>query len=97
MRILRIANGYGKDWKDQGLVLSAQAGHYCKCAYHAAAMPIDEDCHKADATRALGDLIVQIQICCAMLNVNFDDVADEAFVAFADQMRCVINTNKKKE
>jgi len=78
--------GLTPDWKWQGTVLSSQVGHYCRCAYHARTYPENEKALIADARRALGDLAVQIQLCCAMMHIDFEEVFMEGFLAFRDQM-----------
>ena len=88
LRLLRQAKGKVEDdWLTQAQVVAAQAGHYCQCAYYARAFPKDYNAHKADARRAVGDLIIQCQICCELLGLDFDEVTQDAFIAFRDKMK----------
>lgn len=88
--------GCNHGWQHQGHVLSGQVGHYSRVVYKAAAYPHLEAAHKADLRRALGDTILQSQICCELLGFDANEVFLEAFIAFRDEMKSVIIEKQKQ-
>ena len=93
-RLLRLA-GADRKWVEQGEVLAAQAGELCKCCYHTKSYPQDEQAYIAIARRALGDMILQAQLCCELMGIDSDEVFDEAFIAFRDEMARIVKERAK--
>ena len=95
VRLLRMAKGKLEDtWETQSAVLSAEVGHYAKCVQYARACPSEYNAHKADAARAIGDLIIQCQIVCEFLGLDFNFVTVQSFAAFRDKMKEVSERRK---
>jgi hypothetical protein len=95
LRSLRIA-GNDRGWKEQGEVIAAQTGDFCKCCYHAKAVPKDDALWIIEASRHLGDILIQVYIASAQMGLNVDDIFMDALIAFNDQMAICIKRNQGK-
>lgn len=93
IRLLRLA-GADRGWMSQGEVLAAQVGKYCRCCYHTKSTPEDEKLYRAEASKDVGDLIVQCMLTCSQMGLDFDDVMNEGITSFQDQMKAVTKRNK---
>lgn len=96
VRLLRETKGTREDTvESQALVLMAQVGHYATCIYYAKAFPADKAAHMADLRRAIGDLVIQTQICAELAGYDWDDLFFEAFLGFRDKMKEVYEHRRK--
>jgi hypothetical protein len=93
--MLRLA-GNDRGWKEQGEVIAAQVGDFCKCCYHAKAVPKDDNLWIIEASRHLGDILVQVYIASAQMGLNVDDILMDAIIALRDQMDICIKRNQGK-
>jgi hypothetical protein len=64
-----------------------QLGDLAHSAYYMESFPADMAAYKAEARKALGDLVTQIQMSCAILGLDFIEVLEEGFVSFRDRMK----------
>lgn len=88
-RLRRMAVGKDETFREQVIVYISQLGHLGQSAYYMEAYPTEYAFYKAEARKALGDLVTQIQMSCALLGFDFEEIIMEGFVSFRDRMKDV--------
>ena len=86
-KLRRQVVGKVETFREQMAVYLKQLGELGQSAYYMEAFPDEYDAHKANARKALEDLATQIQMSCALLGFDFDEVVHDGFISFRDKMR----------
>jgi len=95
--LLRQAKGVLEDtWETQCAVLTAQIGDYAKCVQYARVHSQDVEAYKAEAAKAIGDLLIQCSITCELLGVDYEQVYFNAYAAFRDRMKEIAQKRREK-
>jgi len=85
-----------EDWKNQLAVIEAQVGDYAKAVQWARVYPENENLYRAEAINAIGHIVVQCQLTCSLLGVNYNKVVDDAVAEFAVRMNEVAKERLRK-
>ena len=78
-------------------VLVAQLGAYSRGIYHLGAFPEDANLYMLEVKRAIGDMIVQLQIACNHHGLNFDELGEMGYKAFVETMLDIRKSRKAGE
>jgi len=94
-RLRRQAVGNVETFREQMAVYLKQLGELGQSAYYMDSFPTEYNVHKVSARKALEDLATQIQMSCAILGFDFDDVVTNGFISFRDKMREVVRAKQE--
>ena len=77
--------GHSETISEQFLVLIYEIGDLAKCIASMTWYPKDTVGYKAEAKKAIADIITQLRITCAYLGISFEEMDDLGFLALKEK------------
>ena len=91
------ADGENESIPEQFLVLIYEIGDLAKCIANMIWYPEDMVAYKAEAKKAIADIITQLRITCEYLDISFEEMDDLGFLALKEKAEEYRKRGLKKE